>query len=337
MLRRAERVRNHVSFFLTGAAMLLLTGPVAALDLTLPGEAELTLETQSAADSYFIPTGRFQNDRLPVLELEGEVIRQAWRIGGGNQTTLQVMAPLRDQLREEGYTFLLDCVTLECGGFDFRLRSEVLPAPDMFVDLLDFRFLSAENPQSNAARYVSVLVSRAGAAAYVQLIAVGQPAIPENPVASIAAPAAPPKPVLEAPADIARLSLLERLKRDGHVVLPGLIFETGSSDLAEGRYDALEELAGYLKGNTDAKIALVGHTDSVGALDDNLALSQRRAASVLERLVLTHQVPEAQLEAHGLGFLAPVAANTAVEGREANRRVEAVLLSVEYTLSKSVV
>ena len=38
-------------------------------------------------------------------------------------------------------------------------------------------------------------------------------------------------------------------------------------------------------------------------------------------------VPSAQLEAHGIGFLAPIASNNDEAGRDANRRVEAVLLS----------
>jgi OOP family OmpA-OmpF porin len=39
-----------------------------------------------------------------------------------------------------------------------------------------------------------------------------------------------------------------------------------------------------------------------------------------------HGVDGTRLEAHGVGFLAPVAPNTTPGGREANRRVEAVLL-----------
>jgi OOP family OmpA-OmpF porin len=38
-------------------------------------------------------------------------------------------------------------------------------------------------------------------------------------------------------------------------------------------------------------------------------------------------VTPAQVEAHGIGYLAPIAPNTSPEGRERNRRVEVVLLS----------
>ena len=71
---------------------------------------------------------------------------------------------------------------------------------------------------------------------------------------------------------------------------------------------------------------LVGHTDTVGSLDANIALSRRRAEAVRARLVEAHGVDGARIDARGVGYLAPAVANDSDEGREANRRVEAVLL-----------
>ena len=84
-----------------------------------------------------------------------------------------------------------------------------------------------------------------------------------------------------------------------------------------------------MRDNPVARIALVGHTDAVGALDGNIALSKRRAASVLERMVSAHGVPRERMDAEGMGYLSPVAPNTTPEGREANRRVEVILLNTE--------
>ena len=50
---------------------------------------------------------------------------------------------------------------------------------------------------------------------------------------------------------------------------------------------------------------------------------------MLERLVSAHGVPRAQLDAEGMGYLSPIAPNLDAAGREANRRVEAVLLNSE--------
>ena len=46
-----------------------------------------------------------------------------------------------------------------------------------------------------------------------------------------------------------------------------------------------------------------------------------------QRLIDRYQIDPARLEGEGMGYLAPVGSNLTPEGREANRRVEAVLLS----------
>ena len=70
---------------------------------------------------------------------------------------------------------------------------------------------------------------------------------------------------------------------------------------------------------------LAGHTDSQGSEDGNQVLSQARAEAVLsalrERRILTEN-----LVAKGYGESQPIADNGTEEGREANRRIEFVLL-----------
>jgi OOP family OmpA-OmpF porin len=44
------------------------------------------------------------------------------------------------------------------------------------------------------------------------------------------------------------------------------------------------------------------------------------------RLIEEYGIAAARLEAQGIGYLAPIASNLSAEGREANRRVEVVLL-----------
>jgi len=76
------------------------------------------------------------------------------------------------------------------------------------------------------------------------------------------------------------------------------------------------------------RIALVGHTDTVGGLQGNIALSRERAQAVRQRLIDDYDIAPERVEAEGTGYLAPLATNRTAEGREANRRVEAVLLPV---------
>ncbi|MEO0772621.1 MAG: OmpA family protein [Pseudomonadota bacterium] len=309
------------------AALLACAGPVAALDLTLPGEAQLVREVDRKSDTYFLPTGALTDGAVPSEELEGRIVRQAWHITGEGQSTLGLLTAIRDQVEAQGYDVLLDCAGEECGGFDFRFGIDVLPAPDMFVDLFDFRFLSAQNDAVPGAQYVSALVSRAGDVSYIQLVlagAKGAAAAPSEPV-TVAEPAPEPSPVDE-PAT-GDEPLAAALEAKGHVILPDLVFATGSSTLQEGAYASLSDLAAVLKADPTWRVVLVGHTDAVGALDGNVTLSRARAASVMARLVEDYGVDAGQLTAEGMGYLAPVATNATDEGRRANRRVEAVLLT----------
>ena len=113
---------------------------------------------------------------------------------------------------------------------------------------------------------------------------------------------------------------------DGHAILPDLVFETGADELVNGPYDSLAALAGFLGENPDLMITFVGHTDSIGELDQNIALSRRRAEAVRDRLLDRFEVAPGQVRAEGMGYLAPIASNLDAEGRERNRRVEVILL-----------
>jgi OOP family OmpA-OmpF porin len=117
-----------------------------------------------------------------------------------------------------------------------------------------------------------------------------------------------------------------RLEAEGRVVLEGLAFATGSGEIAVGAEDVMAELAAYLAANPTRRVALVGHTDAQGSLSANVALSKERAQAVADRLVEAHGVSQEQLQAEGMGWLAPRATNLTPEGREANRRVEVVVL-----------
>lgn len=311
---------------------LAFAGPVAALNIDLPGAAQLTREVDRDADTYFLPTAPFAEGRVPSEKLEGRVVRQAWRIEieGEAPSTLNLLSMIREQMQQQGYRIILDCTATECGGFDFRFGIDVLPAPDMFVDLFDYHFLSGQNSDVSGAQNVSVLVSRAGQAGYVQLVRVGTgdfPKTPDLPKPEEGEVLPSPLPEPEAEPSENEQGLIATLLSDGHAVLPDLVFSTGSSALEEGSYASLGELAAFLNEVPDREVVLVGHTDAVGALEDNVALSRARAASVLERLVGDYGAPEGQVTSDGMGYLAPVATNRSEAGRRANRRVEAVLLS----------
>jgi OOP family OmpA-OmpF porin len=119
------------------------------------------------------------------------------------------------------------------------------------------------------------------------------------------------------------------LLEKGSVVLNGLDFGSGAADLTEGHYPSLAALADWLKANPSETVALVGHTDTSGGLDSNIQISKRRAGSVRKRLIEVYGIPSAQIDAQGVGYLSPIASNETEEGRQLNRRVEAILTSLQ--------
>ncbi len=307
--------------FLPCVALALWAGMAAAVELSLPPGAVMAREQRDDAGSYALPIGPWANGAVPVREVAGGVTRQAWRIGGASATTLQMMDTLEAQLGAAGYNTIFRCDDAQCGGFDFRFAIPVLPPPEMFVDLFDYRFLAARLGEGADARHITLLVSRSGAAVYLQVTQI----IPG--AAGAAPPAANVPPASVQPEAGVTDASVASLRANGRAVLADLDFGTGAAALGAGPFASLAALAEYLKADPARRIALVGHTDTVGGYDTNLALSRRRARAVMDRLAKEHGVPAAQMEAEGIAYLAPRASNTARAGREANRRVEAVLLS----------
>jgi outer membrane protein OmpA-like peptidoglycan-associated protein len=109
------------------------------------------------------------------------------------------------------------------------------------------------------------------------------------------------------------------------LILKGVNFRTGRSDLTPSSFRVLDEVAASLTANPTVKIEIGGHTDATGARTTNLRLSLGRAMAVRAYLVSKGVSPD-RLVARGYGPDRPVADNKTVEGRAQNRRVELNLL-----------
>lgn len=302
--------------FLLPAFAALAPAAAQAFEPRLPFPV-LGAEARPAVyDSYALPVAPWRPDGLPTVAVEGQVDRRAWRLDAPGATLMEVIAPLRDQLAAQGYEVLLDCEARACGGFDFRFNTEVLPEPGMHVDLNEFRFVSARR----GAAAVSLLVSRSASAAFVQIITVGPAALP----APVTAPETAPVPHDPAPHIAAGGAGTDLLDAGLPLALEDLVFDSGSATLAAGDYPSLALIAAWLGADASRRLILVGHTDLSGAMEANIALSKRRAAAVREALIRGHGIAPGRLSAEGAGPLAPRATNATEEGRQKNRRVEAV-------------
>ncbi len=301
----------------------LAAAPAAAVEVPLPPGAVLAAEDAAPVAAPPLPTGPHSGAPPPLAEARGATSRRAWRIPGATDPGA-LLAPIRDALEAAGYAPVYSCADTACGGYDFRFALDLLPAPDMHVDLGDFRYLLARRESDTGDSFAAVITSRGRSAGYVHMTDVAPAAVlPETtvpaPVTEIDTAAGAPAPA----------GLAAQLLAQGHAVLDGLAFTTGAAALAEADYDSLRDLAGFLADNPRAVVALVGHTDAQGSLEANIRLSRARAEAVRARLISAHGADGARLEALGAGYLAPLASNLAPGGRDANRRVEAVLLANE--------
>jgi outer membrane protein OmpA-like peptidoglycan-associated protein len=101
-----------------------------------------------------------------------------------------------------------------------------------------------------------------------------------------------------------------------------VLFGTGRAALRQDADGLLDAIAEHLRHDASIVLAEVqGHTDDVGSMEVNLALSQRRAETVVAALIERGVAPE-RLRARGYAMLRPVAPGTDAEARSANRRVE---------------
>lgn len=307
---------------LLSAACLAASG-VAALDM--PAGARLAQEQVRTDARYEVPIAPYRGETVAAHVLRGAVRDQAWHLPGSALTPLQAIDVLRTQLMGEGYTPAFDCETDQCGGFDFRFAIDVMDAPDMFVNLRDFHFATLlSGPEGAPDAAVMLLASRAQDRLYVQITRVAEQIdtpdrAPEPAPAPMPTPAEP-----ELHADD-----ISALPTRGAAVLEGLAFNTGATTLGPGPFDVLETLAAFLKANPALRVALVGHTDSIGPLDGNIRISKQRAQAVRTRLIERYGIAGSRLDAEGMGYLAPRASNLTPAGRDANRRVEVIVLSGE--------
>lgn len=112
-----------------------------------------------------------------------------------------------------------------------------------------------------------------------------------------------------------RLEIAEKLR-----------FKPFAGELLAASHEVLREVAAVLKANPDVKLRIEGHTDSKGNAQVNNWMSRERAKAVKNFLV-NEGVSASRLASVGRGFSQPLAPNDTEAGREANRRIELVVIA----------
>ncbi|HNR91094.1 MAG TPA: Ig-like domain-containing protein [Dokdonella sp.] len=108
-------------------------------------------------------------------------------------------------------------------------------------------------------------------------------------------------------------------------------FGFDKSTLRPDAIAALDELVAKLESvSRVSRVSVVGHTDSVGTVEYNQRLSERRAEAAKAYLV-SRGIPAEQIDTRGEGELNPSFPNDTPENRQKNRRVDVEFLTIEET------
>jgi len=117
----------------------------------------------------------------------------------------------------------------------------------------------------------------------------------------------------------------QEIKSEGKFVTNAIYFDVNSSRIKPESWATLKQAADAIQ-STQGNVLIVGHTDSDGADDANLKLSQSRAASVKTALVKEFGIADSRLTTDGKGESIPLNKNSTPAEKAQNRRVEFVKL-----------
>jgi outer membrane protein OmpA-like peptidoglycan-associated protein len=276
--------------------------------------AEILRYSQEAFTDYGLIVGPIKQrdgkaaNPESVNTLEGKLTRILYRLPDG-RSTLEVLRNYEAELKQAGFEVQYQCAgEAGCGGRYFAWT--VVTTSPMVGVQQDQRYLAARLKRDTGDIHVSLYLNHnqsAGKAyAHAQLDVIEIAAM-QTGMVSVDAEA-----------------MAKGLGAEGHIALYGIYFDTDKAEVKTESRPTLDEIAKLLKSQPNLKLLIVGHTDNQGALDYNLDLSRRRAAAVVKALTGQHGVAAARLQAHGVGYLAPVASNRDEAGRAKNRRVELV-------------
>jgi OOP family OmpA-OmpF porin len=280
-------------------------------------------------DGFRLPTGPVKEDdkfewQLPdAIDLEGKVTGYVYMLSPG-KSALEVFRNYQGALTAAGFETLFKCESAETCGNDSVLVQKVyadshimqnsgLRSAQAVVNGGEIRFLSAKRSAGGQDTYVSLAVAKE--------VNMG---VGDQDSLSVVLHVIEPKAMDQSMVFVDATKMANDIGATGHVALYGIYFDTGSAEIKAESEPTLGQIATLLKQDQNRKVAIVGHTDTVGGFDFNMSLSGRRSRAVVDALTRRYGIPGARLHAAGVGYLAPVASNESEQGRAKNRRVELV-------------
>lgn len=271
--------------------------------------------------SGYRPDGRRWNEPEEALNdqnslrLEGKVWELTYRIPE-NRSTVEVIRSYEAELTKAGFKVLYQCTGKECAGLPPKGASDNVHARALRNLLMKRANFSVVGGNVDDLRYLAARLPRSEGDIYACVMAFTL----DTPMARI--DVVEVKPMQASLVTVNAAAMATEIATRGSVALYGIHFDTDKADVKPESRPTLSEIAALLKQNSKLELIVVGHTDNSGTFEHNLDLSRRRAQAVVTALTSEFGVAPNRLEAHGVGYLAPVAPNTSEEGRARNRRVQ---------------
>jgi OOP family OmpA-OmpF porin len=154
------------------------------------------------------------------------------------------------------------------------------------------------------------------------------PDVPKEPIVA-------PAPVVETPdvpkepivAPVAEKPPLEKI-----TITLNVKFDTAKAVVKKKYHNDIKKVADFMKAYPGTKAVIEGYTDNVDKFnnpENNIKLSQARADSVRQYLIDNFGIDASLITAVGYGPNKPIASNDTNKGRQKNRRVQAVIETVQ--------
>ncbi|MGA2780707.1 MAG: OmpA family protein [Smithella sp.] len=106
-------------------------------------------------------------------------------------------------------------------------------------------------------------------------------------------------------------------------------FDTNKAVVKEKYHNEIKKVSDFMKTYPNTTAVIEGHTDNVHTAEYNQKLSEARANSVRQYLINHFGIKAYRLTAVGYGLTKPIASNNTEEGRQKNRRVQAVIKTIK--------
>lgn len=102
-------------------------------------------------------------------------------------------------------------------------------------------------------------------------------------------------------------------------------FDRNKADITPQHNNEIAKVGEYMKQYPTTTAVIEGHTDNEGDAGYNMKLSKQRADNVVAYLVKNFGIDPSRLEAKGYGATRRIAYNSTPEGRQKNRRINAII------------